>query len=335
VRCLFSASVSILVAMSVMVGGGCTTRQAPHTALRMGDYQKLLEKQKAGMSVADEVLQDLPEMTAEEYEMVGDNYFRQGNFSVAFVQYDKARRMAPARVSLRYKIGLVFLKKGLVEDALRAFQDILSTDDAFALAYEGIGQALLMRGDIRAAEQHFHRALALDGSLWKSHNALGMIYDHQGHFDEAIVSYKAAIALKSGNGALFNNLGLSYHRKGDYDNAIRVFLKALNMTDAKAKVYNNLGLSLAKLGRYREAFTAFTKGGDKARAYNNLGVIYLSEGKYEEATAAFEEAMALNSRYYTTANENLRIARQALGVSPFSPDVLANPSGERQAQPIR
>jgi Flp pilus assembly protein TadD len=159
-----------------------------------------------------------------------------------------------------------------------------------------------------------------------------MIYDDQGHFDEAIASYKTAIALKNDNGALFNNLGISYHRKGDYDNAIRAFLKALNMTDAKAKVYNNLGLSLAKLGRYREAFTAFTKGGDKARAYNNLGVIYLSEGKYEEATAAFEEAMALNSRYYTTASENLRMARQSLGMSPSSPDVLASPSGERDAQ---
>jgi Flp pilus assembly protein TadD len=318
--------------MTVMVGGGCTTREAPRTALRMGDYQKLLEQQKAGMTSADEVLQDLPEMTAEEYEMTGDNSFRQGNFSVAFVQYDKALRMAPTKVSLRYKIGLVFLKKGLAGDALQAFQAILNTDNTFALAYEGIGQAFLMMGDMREAERHFHRALALSASLWKSHNALGMIYDDQRHFDEAIAFYKAAIALKNDNGALFNNLGVSYHRKGDYENAIRVFLTALNMRDVKAKIYNNLGLSLAKLGRYREAFTAFTKGGDKARAYNNLGVIYLSEGKYEEATAAFEEAMVFNSRYYTTASENLRIARQALGGSPARTDVLASPFAEGEAQ---
>ena len=334
-RCLYTASVSMLVAMSVLVGGGCATREAPRTTLHIGDYPQLLEKQKAGMSVGDEMGKNLPEMTAEEYEMVGDNSFRQGNLSMAFVQYDKAQRIAPTKLSLRYKKGLVFLKKGLAEDALHVFQDILSTDNAFASAYEGIGHALLMKGDIPEAEKHFHRALAFDASLWKSHNALGMIYDHQGRFDEAVVSYNEAIALNNNSGALFNNLGVSYHRRGDYNHAVHAFLKALNMGYVEAKVHNNLGLCLAKLGRYREALTVFTKGGDKARAYNNIGVIYLTEGKHAEATEAFEQAMALSSRYYTTASENLRIAQQTRGASPSNLDIPSVSSGNREAQPVR
>jgi Flp pilus assembly protein TadD len=313
-RCRFSVWFLMFVVSSSIVGGGCASRHAPRTTLHMGDYHKLLEKQKA--------LKNLPEMTAEDYEMVGDTYFRQNNLPMAFVQYDKALRMAPTKSSLRYKKGLIFLARRLAEDALREFREVLKADGTFALAYEGIGQAFLLIGDMREAEAHFQRAITFDASLWKSHNALGMIYDHQHLFDKAVASYKVSMALKKNDGSLFNNLGVSYYRRGDYGNAIRAFETALNMGHAEAKVYNNLGLSLAQLGRYQEALIAFTKGGDKSKAYNNLGVIYLTAGKYEEAAAAFAEAMKSSPRYYTTANHNSRIAQQVLGESPPSADLL-------------
>jgi Flp pilus assembly protein TadD len=334
-RCLMAVLFLMFVVLSSTLAGGCATHEVARTTVRLGDYQKLLEKQKAGMTVADEALKNLPEMSVQEYEMAGDNHFLQNNLPMAFVQYDKALQMAPTTLSLRYKKGLIFLKRGLAKDALQVFQEILKADDAFALADEGIGQACLMMGDMRKAEQYFQRAIALDASLWKSHNFLGMIYDRQKRFDEAITSYKAAMALKRDDGSLFNNFGVSSYRKGDYEKAIHAFDKALYMGYADAKVYNNLGLALAKLGRYQEALIAFTKGGDKAKAYNNLGVIYLVEGKYKEATAAFQEAMAFSPRYYTQASENLRLAQQALGTSPPSPEVLSIPVGESDAQAAR
>jgi Flp pilus assembly protein TadD len=334
-RCPFSVAFLIFVVSSSMLGGGCATREASRPTMRLGAYHKLLEKQKAGLPIADEALKDLPEMSATEYEMAGDHHFLQNNLPLAFVQYDKALRMAPTMPSLRYKKGLIFLKRGLAEEALREFQEVLKADDTFALAYEGLGQAFLMLGDRRKAEKHLQRAIALNASLWKSHDFLGMVYDHQQRFDEAIASYTAAMALKKDDGSLVNNLGVSYYRKGDYNQAIHAFDKALYMGYADAKVYNNLGLALAKLGRYQEALIAFTKGGDKAKAYNNLGVIYLVEGKYKEATAAFQEAMAFSPRYYTQASENLRLAQQALGTSPPSPEVLSIPVGESDAQAAR
>src|SRR4029434_6655904 len=109
-RCLFSVSFLMLVVISSILGGGCATRNPARTPLRMGDYQKLLEKQKAGTPVTDEALKNLPEMTAEEYEIAGDNYLLQNNLPLAFVQYDKALHRAPTKTSLRYKQGLIFLK---------------------------------------------------------------------------------------------------------------------------------------------------------------------------------------------------------------------------------
>lgn len=334
-RCLFSVVFLMCVVLSGMLGGGCASREPPRPTWHLGEHQKRFEKHQAERSVTDAALTHLPEMTAEERETVGDTYFQQHNLSMAFVHYEQALRLAPGKISLQYKIGLIFLHRGLAEDALQAFQAILKTDATFALAYEGMGQAFLLREDVREAEKHFQRALALDASLWKSYNSLGMIYDQQQRFAEAIATYEAAMTLQKDSGLLYNNLGVSYYRQGNYEKALRAFEKALHMGYTGAKVYNNFGLSLAQLGRYQEALTAFTKGGDKAKAYNNLGVIYAAEGKYKEATAAFAEALVLSPRYYSTARENLRLAQQALGASPARPAILPVPSGERDPQAAR
>ena len=320
--------VLLLVSFLIFTGlSGCASRDGLHTTWRTGDHQKLLEKQKAMMSVAEEAPKNLPDMTATDYEMLGDNYLLQNNLPMAFVQYDKALRMAPGKVSLRYKKASIYLKRHLLDEALQEFQEVLNIDHTFALAYEGMGQVFLLLGKFSESEVHLQRAIALDASLWKAHNFLGMVYDHHRRFDAAIASYKASIALKKDDGSLHNNLGVSYARKGEYDYAIRAFEKALSTGYTDARLYNNLGLALTKLGKEQEALIAFTRGGDKSQAYNNIGVIYLTDGKYKEAVAAFEKALELSPRFYTKASENLRIAQQALAGLPANPPVLPVAAG--------
>jgi Flp pilus assembly protein TadD len=303
---------SILALFSVMAtaGGGCASHDAPPVLL--GEYKKVLERQKASMPMEDDITKKLPDMTSAEHERLGDTYLRQGNLNMAFLQYDKALRMEPSQVRIRYKVGLLFLKRDVPDEALKEFQEILKHDAKYALGYEGTGQALLKMHKYTEAEQHFRYALALDATLWQCHNFLGMVYDRQKRFDEAITEYQAAIAIKPDQSFLYNNLGVSYLYKGDYDLAVWAFTEALKDESTQRKVYNNLGAALAKLGRYDQALEAFKSGGDEAKAYNNLGVIYLGEKRYREAATAFEKAVQLSPSYYLKASENLKLARQAL-----------------------
>ena len=302
----------LILMLSTLAGVGCASRDAQHATLRMGDYRQLFDKQKTKTLTTDEPAQHLPKMTAEEYQRLGDRYFLQNDLPMAYVHYDKALYLAPTQGNLRYKKGLIFLKRGLAEDALREFQAVLETDDDSALAYQGLGQAFLLMRALHEAEKQFQHALRLDPTLCQSYQFLGVIYDHQKRFDEAVTADKTSIALKQDDGSLWNNLGVSYYKSGDYDNAIRTFERASSLMGAGAQAYNNLGLSLAQLGNYQDALSAFTKGGDPAKAYNNLGVVYLAEGKYREAATAFEKALALSPRYYPEASENLTRVRQAL-----------------------
>jgi len=290
-------------------GGGCASQTSPPIAFH---YKNILERQKAGMPLAEDHLKNLPDMTAAEHETLGDTHLQQGNMSLAFSQYEKALRLDPDQIRIRYKTGLLFLKKGLPEDALKEFQVILKKDMRYALAYEGIGQALFQLNNLSEAEKNLLLALQFDGQLWQSHNFLGIIYDRQNRFEDAVAEFNTALALNPEQWLLFNNLGMSYYHKGEYIKAIEAFLGALRMDSSQRKAYNNLGLALGRLGRYQSALEAFKKGGDDAKAYNNLGVVYMRAGRYQEAITSFEKAIELNPSYYLKASENLKLAKNGL-----------------------
>jgi tetratricopeptide (TPR) repeat protein len=184
-RILLLVSFLLCMGLSALLGGGCASRDGLHTTWRMGEHQKLLEKQKAARSMGEEAPKSLPDMTATEYEIVGDNYLLQNNLPMAFVHYDKALRMVPSKISLQYKKASIFLKRGLLDQALQAFQDVLNADHTFAPAHEGMGQTFLLLGKLPQSETHLQHAIALDASLWRSHNLLGMVHDHQRRFDAA------------------------------------------------------------------------------------------------------------------------------------------------------
>jgi Flp pilus assembly protein TadD len=305
--------VHVVLAVWVLVGilGGCASRDARMGSLRLKtkDYEKLLEKQTATGQAQEKNREKQVEMTDEEHERLGDNYFQGGHLERALVHYDKALRMNPDRTSIHHKMGLLFLAKGLNREAIEEFREVLRKEPDNAKAHEGIGLAQFKSGRKEAAERQLRKALELDPKLWKAHTFLGIIYNYRDMPEAAIREHEAALALEPHEGSVYNNLGVSYAFMGDYDNAVRAFEKALRTGTSDKRIYNNLGLVLSKLGRYEEAFEAFRLGGGEAQAYNNLGCVYLERGERDKAIYSFEKAIELKPTYYAKANENLKTAR--------------------------
>ena len=250
------------------------------------------------------------EMSGSEIERLGDDYYNQGDFRMALVQYEKFLRLNPDNNRVCYKKGMLFLKGKMNEAAIREFQRIIINDPVHALSYQGLGQAFFSLKKYEDAVKHLNKAIELDPELWKAHNLLGIIYDYQGKYNLAIHEYNYAVTLKPSEGFLYNNLGVSYSLMGEYDKAVQAFNKALKFnTSDKKKLYNNLGLVLSKTGKYQLAMDAFKKGGDEAQAYNNLGFVYLQQGEREKAIRSFEKAIESKPTFYLKANENLKKAK--------------------------
>ena len=267
------------------------------------------ELQPTSNSHEADISKDLPKMTSEEYEELGDDYFRKGNLPMALVQYNKAFTLNINNATLIYKKGLLFLAGNMNEDAIKMFQELIKRQPEFALSYQGLGQAFFQMKQYEKAEKEFQRAIGLDSKLWNSHNLLGIIFDYQKRFADAVSEYNSAVALRPDLGFLYNNLGVSYCLGGEYQKAIEAFQKAIENKYISMKVYNNLGLALSKVGKYEEAFIAFKEAGDESKAYNNLGCVFLDQGEYKKAINYFEKAIEIKPHFYAIASNNLKKAK--------------------------
>lgn len=268
-----------------------------------------MQREKAEASAQDMESKKIPEMGAQDHDRLGDRYDRQGNGFLALTEYQKALSIDPKRVSTRYKMSQLLMRRGFDEEAFKELETIETQEPASGLGALGKGSAYFKKGDLDQSRKNLSRALGLNPRLWQAHMFLGLIDEREKKLDSAIAHHREAIAINPKLAALHNNLGVTYYLKGDYLPAIDAFLRAIEIDPGdNTRTFNNLGLVLAKIGRYDEAIRAFKKGKGEAAAYNNIGFIYLTEGKYAEATEALEKAIRINPQYYVKAHENMERA---------------------------
>ena len=319
VRYSIHNSFTYLLILALSLGSwGCAILKNIPNPFKESDYKKVMEqqqqKQKALVAAEEEVPKKILQMTATGCEEMGDNYLRQGDLDRAFIQYGKALDLEPANAGIRYKVGSLFLKRGLPEEAIKEFQQILKDDLNNSLAYEGMGKSFFKQGNFDESEKYFRQSINLNSGSWQAHNFLGIIYDRQRKFEAAIPEYTAAIAIKPNEAILFNNLGMAYYLNGKYEKAANAFAEAVKIDGTNSKINNNLALALSKLGRFQEAFEAFKRGRDEATAYNNIGYLYLTAGRYDEAIKSFEKAIEINPKFYVRAHENMKEAKATADV---------------------
>ena len=81
------------------------------------------------------------DQSGDELERSGDALFKNGDFPMAFVQYERLLRLDPENTSVLYKKGRTLLAGKMHEEAIKAFQEVLDREPDHAMAHAGIGQA--------------------------------------------------------------------------------------------------------------------------------------------------------------------------------------------------
>lgn len=305
------ATPTFLVVVLVF-GSSCSVPDRLQTPFEPGLYKQILDRQKAGDAVDEEMVTELPELGVEEYERLGDQYFSQNELSMALLKYQHGLNLTPDSTSLRYKFGSVLLLKGFPRDALEHFNRLAENPDGKALADLGRGQSWFQLGEYARAEEALARAAAAEPGLWKVHETYGLVLDRLGRHKEAVEAYGRALALRPGDGSVLNNLGVSLYLVGRYSESAKVLQQAAGLDEEDLRVQKNLARAYAKLHRYHDALEAYRRAEGAAEAYNYLGELFVGEGRYAKARTCFEEAIEMSPRYFEAANENLmRLSRLA------------------------
>ena len=127
-------------------------------------------------------------------------------------------------------LGIAYGDAGRYDEAIRAFQTVLTLDATNGLAYQNLAsmvlrQALAAKSEplrdakLREAEAFAHKAIEVDPSLPDAFTTLGVVQSTSGRKGDAIESWKRAVAL---DGSQFNalyNLWLELAAAGRRDEA--------------------------------------------------------------------------------------------------------------------
>ena len=140
---IFSMICAVL--LSLLIGGmvtGCATIDNTKQDRASFDEMKELNDQWQKERAEDPALNvELPEMTAEEHEALGDRYRNKKDYAKAFLQYEKSLALDPDNQRVQYKQGMLFLKTAKYTEAAASFQAVLKKEPRQAAAHEGLGIA--------------------------------------------------------------------------------------------------------------------------------------------------------------------------------------------------
>jgi eukaryotic-like serine/threonine-protein kinase len=189
-----------------------------------------------------------------------------------------------------------------VQAAIAFFEQALSKDAGFTLAYTGIADGALQMyrftrdgtwsaRALSAAQQ----AASLDDKLVEVHLALGSAYRATGRLAEGISELRIAAQLAPNSDEAFRRLGSGYLGDGRAAEAIEAHQRAVAINPYYWFNHNALGAAYFRLGDYDKAIEANHKVIEldpaNVNGHNDLGAAYLQTGRFEQAAGAFEKAL--------------------------------------------
>jgi tetratricopeptide (TPR) repeat protein len=193
------------------------------------------------------------------------------------------------------------------DQALRHFQQAISLDPAYALAYAGLADTFYGLSSLHLppdqampkARGAAEKALELDDSLAEAHAALGLIkFYYEWDWAGAEEAFKRAIELNSGYADAQHRYGWLLGFSGRLTESIAAIQRASELDPLSLEITSDLGLSFFFARNYAAALPHFQKAldGDPNSVWSHffVGWAYEQMGRFEDAFAAYDRARQID-----------------------------------------
>jgi len=211
-----------------------------------------------------------------------------------------------------------------LNSAIKGFEEALSLDPDFALAYVGLADAYLTLSanflgglstdeSIALAEPPLKKALALDSSLGQAYAAVGLLREQQGMLEAAEEAYEKAISLQPNYSRVFLLYGRMRWDQNRREEALALLQKALALDPYSAPVNFAIARAHDESGEFDEALARYLRvveiEPDHAFAYVYIAAIhYLVHGRADESLIWY---------YKAAKNDALSPSLQAVPALPY------------------
>ena len=172
-------------------------------------------------------------------------------------------------------LGIIFLDKGQLDDAISKLQAAIDLRPENAPAHDNLAKALLKKGQVAEAMIHYRKFLELEPANVEARNTLGTALIQQGHVREAIDQWQDALALQPNNGNAASNLAWVFATCPDDSirdgaRAVELGEKALGISGGKIPmIYRVVAAAYAESGRFADAVETAQRGAELATNQGN------------------------------------------------------------------
>ena len=172
-------------------------------------------------------------------------------------------------------LGIIFLDKGQLDDAISKLQAAIDLRPENAPAHDNLAKALLKKGQVAEATVHYRKFLELEPANVEARNTLGTALIQQGHIREAIDQWQEVLALQPENGNAASNLAWVFatcidDSIRDGTRAVELGEKALRISGGKIPmIYKVLAAAYAENGRFADAVETAQRGAELATSQGN------------------------------------------------------------------
>jgi tetratricopeptide (TPR) repeat protein len=172
-------------------------------------------------------------------------------------------------------LGIIFLDKGQLDDAISKLQAAIDLRPENAPAHDNLAKALLRKGQVTEAMVHYRKFLEIQPDNVEARNTLGTALIQQGHVREAIDQWQEALAIQPENGNAASNLAWVFATSPedsirDGTRAVELAEIALRISGGKiAMIYKVLAAAYAESGRFADAAETAQRGAELATSQGN------------------------------------------------------------------
>ena len=170
----------------------------------------------------------------QQYLQVADAYARAGQTRKALEAYQKIADLDPSNTSVRMKLGEIYSREAMTEQA----------HDAFIMA----GAEFLRKGDGEQALNANLKAIIINPDSRQALTAIATIYTQQGQTDRAINLLCEAFERNPGDVELLTILGRTYLSAGMMDDAERTFLSLVELDKNRYHYLLEVGRRFLQIG---------------------------------------------------------------------------------------
>lgn len=247
-----------------------------------------------------------------------ETHFGLGTTLRALGKYDDALEEIKKALEIKISpegyrlLGEVYFNKGVVDLAIKNFQESLLLDPSSAEGHFFLGFALGEKGKQKEGLAEIHKAIAINPALAQFEPNLPIeLKDHKAHWD--FLKAELGIPKTSVNEyQVHYNLGTTYLNKGLFNEAKREFDECLKFRNDHSELFTALGEVTIFLNRLDDAIKFFERGlqldFSSPRCTNSMGIAYLKKNDYAKAVSWFNKALALEKDFSPALN-NLAVVQ--------------------------